>query len=241
MVQRVTRSTRSGEVTNSGERERTVSVGLVLGSSSGKLHGLSRKLSEGSDRVEMGRKGLGHGERPRAALAGRGELAGAAGGLRRVRRGAEGVTGKVVVHGGGLYSHSRAWHRRGHGGGLGRVGVRVRACSGAFPSVCPRRTRGGLLLPVFNGLFGRLSVQISAKTHVRSLLCTKSYLFHVSFKQRYGRGREIWGWEVGFVRGVHTKTKTVSSHVKRLRVGFKFFEGVLGVFRCHFVNWTLWF
>jgi hypothetical protein len=174
MVQRVTRSTRSGEVTNSGERERTVSVGLVLGSSSGKLHGLSRKLSEGSDRVEMGRKGLGHGERPRAALAGRGELAGAAGGLRRVRRGAEGVTGKVVVHGGGLYSHSRAWHRRGHGGGLGRAGVRVRACSGAFPSVCPRRTRGGLLLPVFNGLFGRLSVQISAK-----IPCTVSSLHQI--------------------------------------------------------------
>jgi hypothetical protein len=29
---------------------------------------------------------------------------------------------------------------------------------GAFPSACPRRTRGGLLLPVFKGLFGHLSV-----------------------------------------------------------------------------------
>jgi hypothetical protein len=33
----------------------------------------------------------------------------------------------------------------------------------------------------------------------------------------------------------------VSSHVKRLRVGFKLFQGVLEVFRRHFVNWALWF
>jgi hypothetical protein len=58
MVQWVTRSTCSGGVTNSGERDRTVSVGLVLGSSLGKLHGLSRKLSEGSDRAEVGESGL---------------------------------------------------------------------------------------------------------------------------------------------------------------------------------------
>jgi hypothetical protein len=60
---------------------------------------------------------FGHGGRPRAALAGRGEVVEDAGELGKVRRGAEGVTGKVVVHGGGLYSHSRARHRRGHGGG----------------------------------------------------------------------------------------------------------------------------
>jgi hypothetical protein len=58
MVQWVTRSTRSGGVTNSGERERIVPVGLVLGSSSRKLHGLSMKLSEGSDRAEVGGNGL---------------------------------------------------------------------------------------------------------------------------------------------------------------------------------------
>jgi hypothetical protein len=40
MVQRVTRSTRSGGVTNYGEHDCTIPVGLVLGSSSGKLHGL---------------------------------------------------------------------------------------------------------------------------------------------------------------------------------------------------------
>jgi hypothetical protein len=33
----------------------------------------------------------------------------------------------------------------------------------------------------------------------------------------------------------------VPSHVKRLRVGFKLFQGVLGVFRRHFVNWVKWF
>jgi hypothetical protein len=35
--------------------------------------------------------------------------------------------------------------------------------------------------------------------------------------ERYG------GWEVGSVRAVHIETKLVPSHVKRLRVGFKFF------------------
>jgi hypothetical protein len=43
---------------NSSERDLTVPVGLVLGSSLGKLHGLSRKLSAGSDRAEVGGKGL---------------------------------------------------------------------------------------------------------------------------------------------------------------------------------------
>jgi hypothetical protein len=122
MVQRVTWSTRCGGVTNSGEHDCTIPVGLVLGSSSGKLHGLLGKLSEGSDRAEVGGKGFGHGGCPRAALAGRGEVAGAAGELGKVRRGAEGATGKAVVHEGGLYSHSRARHGRGHGGGRGRAG-----------------------------------------------------------------------------------------------------------------------
>jgi hypothetical protein len=58
MVQWFTRSTCSGGFMNSGERDCTVPVGLVLGSSSGKLHGLLRKLSEGSDRAEVGGNGL---------------------------------------------------------------------------------------------------------------------------------------------------------------------------------------
>jgi hypothetical protein len=87
MVQWFTRSTCSGGFTNSGERDCTVLVGLVLGSSSGKLHGLLRKLSEGSDRAKVGGKGFGHGGRPRA---GHGEVARAASWLGRlgaVRRG----------------------------------------------------------------------------------------------------------------------------------------------------------
>jgi hypothetical protein len=58
---------------------------------------------------------------------------------------------------------------RGHDMGVGTgaaEGARGCACGralGMFPSACPRRTRGGLLLPVFNGLFSHLSVQISAK------------------------------------------------------------------------------
>jgi hypothetical protein len=117
MVQWVTRSTRSGGFTNSGERDCTIPVGLVLGSSSGKLHSLLGKLSEGSDRVEVGGKGFGHGGHPRAALAGRGEVTGAVGWLEKARRGAEEVTWKMAVQEGGLYSHSWARHRRGHEGG----------------------------------------------------------------------------------------------------------------------------
>jgi hypothetical protein len=69
---------------------------------------------------------------------------------------------------------------RGHGTivGTGVVeGARGCACGralGVFPSVCPRRTRGGLLLPVFNILFGRLSLQISAK-----IPCSVSSLHHI--------------------------------------------------------------
>jgi hypothetical protein len=63
----------------------------------------------------------------------------------------------------------------------------------------------------------------------------------VSSKGGYGRVREIWGWEVGSVLAVHTETKLVPSRVKRLRAGFKVFQGVLEVFRRHFVNWSKWF
>jgi hypothetical protein len=63
----------------------------------------------------------------------------------------------------------------------------------------------------------------------------------VSSKGRCGRVREIWGWEVGFVLAIHTETKLVLSRVNRLRVGFKLFQGVLEVFRRHFVNWAKWF
>jgi hypothetical protein len=115
MVQRVTWSTCSSGFTNSGERDYTISVGLVLASNSGKLHGLLGKLSEGSDRAELDGKGFGHGGCPRAALAGRGEVTGAAGVLGRVRRGAGEATGKMAVHEGGLYSPSRAGHGRGTG------------------------------------------------------------------------------------------------------------------------------
>jgi hypothetical protein len=83
---------------NSGERDYTISVGLVLGSSSSKLHGLLGKLSEGLDRAEVDGKGFGHGGCPRAALAGCGEVVGATGELGRVRRGTEEATGKMVVH-----------------------------------------------------------------------------------------------------------------------------------------------
>jgi hypothetical protein len=94
----------SGGVPNSGEHGCTISVAWVLGSSLGKLHGLQGELSEGLDRAEEGGKGVGHGGCPLVALAGRGEVAGAAGELGRVRRGAEEATGIMAGHLGGFYS-----------------------------------------------------------------------------------------------------------------------------------------
>jgi hypothetical protein len=115
----------AGGVLNSGEHDFAIPVARVFGSSSCKLHSLSGKLSEGLDRAEEGGKGAGHGGCPRAALAGRGEVAGSKGELGGVRRGTEEATGKAVEHWDGLYS-------RGAGvvtSGRGRAGVRARACS----------------------------------------------------------------------------------------------------------------
>ena len=133
MAQRLTRSTCAGGVLNSGEHDCAFPVAGVLGSSSGKLHGLLGKLPRGLDRAEEGGKWFGHGGCPRAALAGRGEVAGAMGELRGVWRSTEDATGKIAGHWGGLYS-------RGAGvvtGGRGRAGVRARACSERAPECQP--------------------------------------------------------------------------------------------------------
>ena len=98
MVQRLTRSTCAGGFLNSGEHDCAIPVMRVLGSSLSKLHGLTRKLSEGLDRTEEDGKGVGHGGFSWAALAGRGEVAGAMGELRGVWRGAEDATGKLAGH-----------------------------------------------------------------------------------------------------------------------------------------------
>jgi hypothetical protein len=79
MVERITRSTCAGGGKNSGEHGFAIPVTRVLGSSFSKLHGLTRKLSRGLDRTEEDGKGAGHGGCSRAALAGRGEVAGAKG------------------------------------------------------------------------------------------------------------------------------------------------------------------
>jgi hypothetical protein len=104
MVRRLTRSTCSGGVPNSGEHDCAILVAGVLGSSFGKLHGLPGELSRGLDRAEEGGKGFGYGACPRAALAGRGEVAGAMGELWGVWRGTEDATGKIAGHWGELYS-----------------------------------------------------------------------------------------------------------------------------------------
>jgi hypothetical protein len=98
MAQRLTRSTCAGGVPNSGERDCAFPVAEVLGSSSGKLHGLLGKLPRGLDRAEEGGKWFGHGGCLQAALAGRGEVAGAMGELQGVGRGTGDATGKMAEH-----------------------------------------------------------------------------------------------------------------------------------------------
>jgi hypothetical protein len=129
MAQRLTRSTCAGGVPNSGEHDCAFPVAGVLGSSSGTLHDLLGKLPRGWDRAEEGGKRFGHGGCPRATLAGRGEVAGAMGELRGVRRGTEDATGKIAGHWGGLYSRGT--------GGRGRAGVHARACSEHAPECQP--------------------------------------------------------------------------------------------------------
>jgi hypothetical protein len=131
---------------------------------------------------------FGHGGHPRAALAGCGEVAIAAGELGKVRRGAEGVTRKVVVHGVGFI----AIRRLDTGAGTGAAeGARVCACGRALS-----RSRVSAHVEHVVVYFCQcstaclvaLACRSQQKSHVRSLLCTKSYLFHVSSKLRYGRG-----------------------------------------------------
>jgi hypothetical protein len=129
MAQRLTRSTCVGGVLNSGEHDCAFPVAGVLGLSPGKLYGLPRKLPRGLDRAEEDMEWFGHGGCPHAALAGRGEVAGAMGELRGVWRGAKDAMGKTAELWDRLYS-------RGAGvvtSGRGRAGVRARACSERAP------------------------------------------------------------------------------------------------------------
>jgi hypothetical protein len=111
-------------------------VTRVHGSSLSKSHSLTRKLSEGLDRTEEDGRGAGHGGCSRAALAGRGEVAGANGWLGQVRRGTEEATGKAAKHWGGFIAVARAWSRAAAGA---RGFAHGRALS-APPDVSSRRT-----------------------------------------------------------------------------------------------------
>jgi hypothetical protein len=71
----------------------------------------------------------GHDGRSSVEEAGRGEVAGSTGWLEKARRGAEGVTRRVVVHEGGLYSHSRARHGHRRRGGSTAHGARAAVAS----------------------------------------------------------------------------------------------------------------
>ena len=89
---------------------------------------------------------------------------GKSGEVRRRQRGRQPSTGT------GFIAVARAWSRAAAGA---RGFAHGRALS-VPPSVSPRRTRGSLLLPWFNGGFEHLSVHILAKP-----LCTVSSLHHI--------------------------------------------------------------
>jgi hypothetical protein len=170
MAQRLTRSTCAGGVPNSGEHDCAFPVAGVLGSSLGKLHGLPGKLPRGLDRVEEGGEWFGHGGCPRAALAGRGEVAGAMGELWGVGRGQGMQRGRRLGTGVGFITVARAWS---WAAADARGFTHGRALS-APPSVSPCRTRVCLLLPWFNDRLEHLSMKILAKS-----LCTVASLHHI--------------------------------------------------------------
>jgi hypothetical protein len=170
MAQRLTWSTCAGGVPNSGERDCAFPVVGVLGSSSGKLHGLLGKLPRGLDRAEEGGKRLATvvvlgrlwrvAERSPELWTSSGEF-GAGQGMQR---------GRWSGTGAGFIAVARAWSRA----AADARGFAHGRALGAPPSVSPRRTRVCLLLPWFNGQLEHLSVQILAKP-----LCTVSSLHHI--------------------------------------------------------------
>jgi hypothetical protein len=54
-------------------------------------------------------------------------------------------------------------------------------------------------------------------------------------------GVERYGGEKLALSKLSTPRQKPCQSVKRLRVGFKLFQGVLEVFGHHFVNWAIWF
>jgi hypothetical protein len=88
---------------------------------------------------------------------GRGEVVEAAGWLGKARRGAEGVTGRVAMHEGGLYSRSWARHGHGRGGGGGgrpRTEARDAVASPRSAGQARHRARGSIRSSHFQALIG---------------------------------------------------------------------------------------
>jgi hypothetical protein len=98
IVQWITRSTCSGGFTNSGERDLTAPVGLVLGSSLGKLHGLSGSYPRA--RIERRWAGL---------VWSRWSPSSGSGGSRRGRRSGGRARESQSRCGGGDMEGGRAW------------------------------------------------------------------------------------------------------------------------------------
>jgi hypothetical protein len=95
----------------------------------------------------------------------------------------------MAVHEGGLYSRLWAWYERGHGGDQGRA--RGCTCGRALSRSRVSAHVEHVVVYFFQcstACLVALACRSQQKFHVRSLLCTKSYLFHESSKQRYGRG-----------------------------------------------------
>jgi hypothetical protein len=96
----------------------------------------------------------GHDGRSSGEEAGRGEVAGAMGQLGETRRGTEGMTGRVAMQEGRLYSCSRAQRRCGHGGGLTARGARAAVASPHSAGQASHRARGSVRSGHFQALIG---------------------------------------------------------------------------------------
>jgi hypothetical protein len=96
----------------------------------------------------------GHDGQSSAEEVGRGKVAGAAGYLGKAWRGAEGVTGRMAVHEGRLYSRSRAWHERGRGGESTARVARAAVASPRSAGQARHRARGTVRSGHFQALIG---------------------------------------------------------------------------------------
>jgi hypothetical protein len=133
----------------------------------------------------------GHGGWSLVEEAGHGEVAGAVSWLGKARRGAEGVTGRVAVHEGGLHRHSRARHGCGRGGGSTARRTRAVVASSRSAGQARHRAHGSVWSGHFQALIGPRSSRNYPISLHKILFLSLTLCFSCS-----GRVHLISGWQV---------------------------------------------